>query len=88
MILARVVVPSWPPGRTRAWKADAAGPQGRFRGGQGRGRLRGSPSTPSAPAIRDRVIAVSGSSARHGRGCKDVPVDTPSLASSDDVSLD
>jgi microcompartment protein CcmK/EutM len=38
--------------------------------------------------FRERVIAVSGSSARMADGCKDVPVDTAIVGIVDDVSLD
>ncbi len=37
---------------------------------------------------RERVIAVSGSSARMAEGCKDTPVDTAIVGIVDDVSLD
>jgi microcompartment protein CcmK/EutM len=37
---------------------------------------------------RERVLAVSGSSARMAEGCKDVPVDTAIVGIVDDVRLD
>ena len=37
---------------------------------------------------RERVIAVSGSSARMAEGCKDCPVDTAIVGIVDEVSLD
>jgi microcompartment protein CcmK/EutM len=37
---------------------------------------------------RERVIAVSGSSARMAEGCKDVPVDSAIVGIVDDVQLD
>jgi len=37
---------------------------------------------------RERVIAVSGSSARMAEGCKDTPVDTAIIGIVDDVRLD
>jgi microcompartment protein CcmK/EutM len=37
---------------------------------------------------RERVIAVAGSSARMGEGCKDTPVDTAIVGIVDDVRLD
>jgi len=38
--------------------------------------------------VRERVIAVSGSSARMADGCRDVPVDTAIVGIVDEVSLD
>jgi len=38
--------------------------------------------------FRERVIAVSGSSARMAEGCKDTPVDTAIIGIVDDVQLD
>jgi microcompartment protein CcmK/EutM len=38
--------------------------------------------------VRERVISVSGSSARMADGCKDVPVDNAIVGIVDDVSLD
>ena len=38
--------------------------------------------------FRERVIAVSGSSARMAEGCKDTPVDTAIVGIVDDVQLD
>jgi ethanolamine utilization protein EutN len=38
--------------------------------------------------FRERVIAVSGSSARMAEGCKDVPVDSAIVGIVDDVRLD
>jgi microcompartment protein CcmK/EutM len=38
--------------------------------------------------FREKVIAVSGSSARMAEGCKDVPVDSAIIGIVDDVSLD
>jgi microcompartment protein CcmK/EutM len=37
---------------------------------------------------RERVLAVSGSSARMAEGCKDMPVDTAIVGIVDDVRLD
>ena len=37
---------------------------------------------------RERVIAVSGSSARMAEGCKDIPVDSAIIGIVDDVRLD
>lgn len=37
--------------------------------------------------VRERVISVSGSSARMAEGCKDVPVDNAIIGIVDDVSL-
>ena len=38
--------------------------------------------------FRERVIAVSGSSARMAEGCKDTPVDTAIIGIVDDVAMD
>jgi ethanolamine utilization protein EutN len=38
--------------------------------------------------VRERVIAVTGSSARMAEGCKDVPTDTSIVGIVDEVSLD
>jgi len=38
--------------------------------------------------VRERVLAVSGSSARMADGCNDVPVDTAIVGIIDEVSLD
>ena len=38
--------------------------------------------------FRERVIAVSGSSARMAEGCKDIPVDSAIIGIVDDVRLD
>src|SRR5579883_3340164 len=38
--------------------------------------------------FRERVIAVSGSSARMAEGCKDTPVDTAIVGIVDDVAMD
>ena len=38
--------------------------------------------------FRERVIAVSGSSARMAEGCKDIPVDSAIVGIVDDVRLD
>ena len=38
--------------------------------------------------FRERVLCVSGSSARMAQGCKDVPVDTAIIGIVDDVRLD
>ena len=38
--------------------------------------------------FKEKVLAVSGSSARMAEGCKDCPVDTAIIGIVDDVSLD
>jgi ethanolamine utilization protein EutN len=38
--------------------------------------------------VRDQVIAVAGSSARMGEGCKDMPVDSSIVGIVDEVHLD
>lgn len=38
--------------------------------------------------VREKVIAVSGSSARMAQGCKDTPVDTAVIGIVDEVELD
>jgi ethanolamine utilization protein EutN len=38
--------------------------------------------------FRERVIAVSGSSARMAEGCKDTPVDNAIIGIVDDISMD